>query len=376
MYKFKLFVFILLIVFVLFLIYKKLDTCSDVTQGYKVGLTEITYNDLNRNREIKTAIWYPANNNAKTECASHSIWKRDTLAKNADILDPKLKYPLIMFSHGYGLDKWSNSWFAHFMASQGYIVVTMDHYGNTYDNMIPKYSLRPFERARDISFVLDKLLSLDTSATQTLPADAESYGGHGGMNGFNLAKLIDQNRIGMAGYSQGGAACLWIAGAQASYVNLVDDYNKTNVVEKKALHELFKDQKAYEAALCDFDYNLANSTFKDARIKAVFAMAPGIDEQFVYFNNFAHINIPVFIVAGDADEIIDSDKNAKFYALQIKNAQIKIIPGATHWTFLNEETFLGHLVEPKLIYDKAIALRVKDHEIVGDMALDFFEKNL
>ncbi|MDR3646062.1 MAG: prolyl oligopeptidase family serine peptidase [Candidatus Babeliales bacterium] len=353
MFKFKLIFSVVFIGLLLFLASKKFDSCDYVAQGYKVGLKEITFNDANRNREIKTAIWYPAENSANTECISHSIWKIGNVAKNAKILSGEIKYPLIMFSHGYGLDKWASSWFVHLLASQGYIVVTMDHYGNTQDNMSPYWSIRPFERARDISFVLNKLLE-------------DKY----------WSQKIDKNRIGMAGYSQGGAASLWIAGAQTNYVNIVEDHHKTTQAEKEAMYKLFKDQESYEQELNNFEYDLANSSFKDTRIKAVFAMAPGIDEQFVYFNKFSDINIPVFIIAGDNDEIINADKNAKFYAAQIKNAHIKIIPEATHWTFLNEETFLGRIVEPKLIHDKAMSARIKDHEIVGDIALDFFEKNL
>lgn len=348
---FFLILFILLII--LFLIYKKFDTCSDLMASYKVGLRETTFNDLHRKRELKTAIWYPVDASSNTECISHSIWKIGNISKDSQILNSEIKYPLIMFSHGFGLDRWASSWFAQYLALQGYIVVAMDHYGNTYDNMIPYWSIRPFERARDISFVLDQLLQ-------------DSF----------WSNLIDKDRIGMAGYSQGAAAALWVAGAQANYVNLIQDYNKTYETEKEAIHELFKNQNAYVNALENFDYKIANSIFKDSRIKAVFAMAPGIEEQFVYLSNFSGIDIPVFMATGDADEIIPADTNTQFYATRIKNSQVKILPKASHWVFLNEETFIGKIIEPKLILDKVMADRVKYHEIVGNYALNFFNKNL
>lgn len=355
MYKFKLFVFILLIVFILFSAYKKFDSCADATEGYKVGLKEVTYNDANRNRQLKTAIWYPVNNSENTECISHSIWKVGSVAKNTEILPTKLKYPLILFSHGYSGDRWCNSWFAKFLASKGYIVVTMDHWGNTYDNMIAKWSIRPYERARDINFVLDQLL-IDP----------------------NWSEKIDQNKIGVAGYSQGGAAALLVAGAQTEYASLYDDYEKESDEEKKILHSMFKHQDEYIRELKNFDYKVANGSFKNSKVKAVFSMAPGLDEKFVYFksNGFDNVNIPVFIVAGDSDDIILPEINAKFYASKIKNSQIKILPNVTHWVFLNPGTVVGKALKPLLTIDSSLVDRAKIHETVGNWALNFFNENL
>src|SRR5262249_1134998 len=84
------------------------------------------------------------------------------------------------------------AWFAEFLAARGYIVAALNHYpANPDDSTIAYLANRLWQRARDISLTVSFLLN------------DPFWGG-----------LIDENRIGVAGHSQGGFTALWVAGAK------------------------------------------------------------------------------------------------------------------------------------------------------------------
>ena len=88
------------------------------------------------------------------------------------------------------------AWLAETLASNGYIVAAVNHHGNTAAES--SYQLQGFilwwERARDISVLIDKVL-----------ADPQ-FGTH-----------IDPSRIGVAGFSLGGYTALATVGARLAY---------------------------------------------------------------------------------------------------------------------------------------------------------------
>jgi pimeloyl-ACP methyl ester carboxylesterase len=62
---------------------------------------------------------------------------------------------------------------------------------------------------------------------------------------------------------------------------------------------------------------------RDPRVRAVFAMAPGLADAFLP-DSLALIDIPVAIVAGAADEVVSVKRNAEFFAAKIPRAQLTI----------------------------------------------------
>jgi predicted dienelactone hydrolase len=89
------------------------------------------------------------------------------------------------------------------------------------------------------------------------------------------------------------------------------------------------------------------------------------------------INIPVEIVAGAADRIAPPAENAQFFAANIKNATLTILPGAVgHYTFLDVGTDVGKRQLPDLYVDNPGVDREAVHKQVAQMAADFFEQEL
>lgn len=332
---------------------------------FAIGLSEIQCIDGTRifeekPRTLDIAVWYPVEKSTPTQKVEFGIWKIQDAAKNAPIFSQGKKLPLILFSHGYSGNQWVGTWFAEYMAAHGYIVAAIRHYGNSFRNMIPEICARPWNRAKDISVALDHIL---------VHPDFKNH--------------IDHNRIGVAGFSQGGIASMWIGGVQAELTPemLLEQITLIDNPDLRALH--FKDipTERLDAVLKDFaptDFAQANQSYRDNRIKAAFVIAPGIDEKNLMFTKLglSKASIPMHITIGAAEDASSID-DARFFAEHIPSCTFSIIPGqVTHFTLLNEGTEEGKKIKPMFTVDHESVDRAKVHKSVAAMALKFFERIL
>ncbi|HHC80966.1 MAG TPA: hypothetical protein ENK46_13875, partial [Flavobacteriia bacterium] len=100
--------------------------------AYKIGRKSVTYTDLSRNRPLVTEIWYPTYDiptEKDTVTSRKAPFKTVKTIQNANVA--KGKFPLLLVSHGTGGNRFSMTWFIEKMVQQGYIVVSVGHYGNT-----------------------------------------------------------------------------------------------------------------------------------------------------------------------------------------------------------------------------------------------------
>ena len=156
----------------------------------KTGICTVRFHDQSRQRPLITEVWYPIDENTPAENVQ-GLWLRCAEARDAPIKAAKKKYPLIVMSHGNGGDRMNNSWLAEILASNGYIVASVDHHGNTWNNKIAECFIKIWERPQDVSFVVDQLLEHEW-----------------------LSKHINHKKIGFIGYSLGGHTGIWIAGGK------------------------------------------------------------------------------------------------------------------------------------------------------------------
>ena len=120
----------------------------------------------------------------------------------------------------------------------------------------------------------------------------------------------------------------------------------------------------------------ARDSYRDPRIRAVFAIAPAVGQAFTP-ESLQKITIPVAIVVGRADHIAPVANNAQFFATNIRNAKLTILPGHVgHYTFLDVGTEAGKKQLPQLFVDNPGIDREAVHNQVGQMAAEFFDKEL
>jgi predicted dienelactone hydrolase len=347
---------------------------------FKVGSTFRTFTPPDKSynwrgaktHALRATIWYPAAPSAIEHPVDipglSEIFVLGSTAQDADLAravapapaPASAKFPMIVLSHGTGGSALTMAWLGTALAAQGYITVAVNHPGN---NGAEAYTALGFstwwERSRDLSVVIDSML-----------ADP-MFGGH-----------IDSSRIGAAGFSLGGYTMIEIAGgitdpqafldfcaspradgickSPPEFPTLIEDFQR-----------LSKNDPEFQAAL-----RHAGDSYRDPRVRAVFAMAPALGPAFRPAS-LAKIAIPVMIVAGQADASVPIASSAKYFAANIPGAKLDIFPGnVTHYVFLDSCTEAGRKVQPLLCTDGEGVDRDAVHAKTAALAVEFFRATL
>ncbi|OOQ60894.1 alpha/beta hydrolase family protein [Mucilaginibacter pedocola] len=320
-------------------------------QATKIGQRTIKYNDTARQRPLVTEVWYPTTDSREPFVIPHYPFVHTSTVRDAKL--PEGKHPLIMLSHGTGGGRITLEWLADALVQKGFIVASVDHWGNTYDNKIAINFITPWQRPQDISFVLTGLL-----------------------NDKEWGKAIDANRIGAAGFSIGGYTVIALAGgkmdfnALKAFSNTPEGIKETTIPEFPNLLEQVDEKAA--------DQSFRNSPdLKDKRIKAFFAICPAIGQAFKSKAQLVRITAPLYIVGSQSDSIAPIKTNAVYYHKFIPKSKLLIIPGKTgHYVFLNEATEETKAAGEVYFNDNASVNRKAVHQQVGNVAAKFFETAL
>jgi len=156
---------------------------------YAVGVTRVIFEDTSRptmpngtypgspSRSLTTEIWYP------TDPGPNAVndENRDVpLAHNGG------PFPLIIYSHGFMSGRTGGGYLARHMASYGYITAAPDFPLTRFNAPGGANLLDVVEQPRDVSFLIDQLLVLNSRS--------DSF----------LSHAVDAQRIGLTGLSLGG----------------------------------------------------------------------------------------------------------------------------------------------------------------------------
>ncbi|MBN2471426.1 MAG: prolyl oligopeptidase family serine peptidase [Anaerolineae bacterium] len=173
---------------------------------YWVGVRDVVIGE-GTERPLHASIWYPAlNPDGLEEAITYAVaikgnfglpddW-RAMIAGQA-LLDaaPDMAaapYPLVIYSHGFGVNSQTAAYLTEHLASYGFVVIAPDHI-ELYDPA--EFGESAIERPMDVQQVI---------------AFAEALAGPDG----NMAGLIDTEQIGVAGHSYGGYTALAAAGGR------------------------------------------------------------------------------------------------------------------------------------------------------------------
>ncbi|MBW1295389.1 alpha/beta hydrolase family protein [Aquimarina litoralis] len=323
------------------------SVATKANTAYKIGQKSLTYVDATRNRPLDVEIWYPTTDNPSEQRVKETrkeIFQTIRTIPNASI--PDEKFPILLVSHGTGGNRFSLTWFIKSMVEKGYIVVSLDHYGNSTFNKIPREFVKWWERAIDIQFVLTNVLKDE-----------------------KIGAKIDQSRIGGVGFSLGGYTQIALAGG---YVDR--DSNRTKLPELPPEFPEGEEEIDFEKdPLILASYKKYKDLVKDDRIKAFFVMTPAIGFGFHSKEQTKDIIAPIFIVAGKGDKNTPTPYNAENYHRLIKTSTLYLFDAPVgHYVFLNEGTEFGKKILPELTIDPPKVNRKAIHKETIKLAEDFF----
>lgn len=236
---------------------------------------------------LQITIWYPAR--AGTKQADQTIGKRTNplflTGRWQEHAAPLMgrRFPIIAISHGTGGSALQMAWLAAPLAADGYIVVAVDHPGNSLALYTPAGFGLWWLRARDITLAIDTVLRSP-----------------------RWKPLVDPKHIGAAGFSLGGYTVLELAGARTDLARFATYCKRTRWSACDGPPELphsetqlrvqAEHDKAIARALSE-----AGRSYRDPRIQAIFAIAPAVVPA-IRPDSLRGIAIPAFVVAGRGED--------------------------------------------------------------------------
>lgn len=221
----------------------------------------------------------------------------------------KNSVPLIIISNGIGATRNRFSDFAQNLASEGFAVAIADHPGSNQkwqqdffagihqDN----FEVQEFiDRPLDITFILDQLETLNSSQFN---------------NQLNLQK------VGLFGYSFGGATALALAGAEINFEQLEQDCTPDN---KRFNISLLYQCRALELPRKTY-------SFKDDRIQALFLFVP-FGKSIFGKVGMSNVQVPVFWHATNEDVLtpLVLEQVPGFKQLATPNKYFAVATGIPH----------------------------------------------
>lgn len=316
-----------------------------------------------RTHVLRVTIWYPAASDAREETQWIGprivpFFNAGSAARDAAPA-AGARRPLILLSHGNGGTALQFGWLGAALAAHGFVVVAPNHPGN---NALEDYTVEGFSlwwlRAVDLGAVIDAMLADETFGSR-----------------------IDPRQIGAVGHSLGGYTVIAVAGGITNPAQL-EAFCRSAAADISCkppppASEMRRNANARLISDPDFRqrYEKGGQSYRDERIRAVFAMAPGPGPVFTP-ESLDHISIPVGIVAGSADEVIPPAAAAEALAKAIPHATLKLFPHAGHFVFADNCTRLGGLVFRTSCYDPDGSDREAVHAETIALSLEFFAATL
>jgi predicted dienelactone hydrolase len=228
-------------------------------------------------RPLAWSAWYPTDDARKplehAEAGAPPLFVSQGAVRDAAFSGRQSLYPVVLLSHGTGGTAASLAWLAEGLARQGFVVMGIDHHGNTASE---PYRAEGFlcwwERARDLSVILD----------------------HHAAGPF--ARHLDLDRVLASGFSLGGYTAISLLGGVTQVPLFSECSRKLGWADGPRefpnlgaqVERLLESSPVFRAS-----WERQSISFLDKRIKAAFVCAPAPTVRGVTVESLREITVPV-----------------------------------------------------------------------------------
>ena len=221
--------------------------------------------------------------------------------------------PVVLLSHGSGGNAANLGWIAAALAERGLIVAAPNHPGTTSRDSLPERTIMPWERAWDMTAVLDHL-------ERDPPPGLRP----------------DTGRVAAVGFSLGGHTALRLVGARASKAAFVAYCEGNAELDCGWLAEGGVDLGAIEAPLYE-------GHDRDPRVGAAVAVDPALAQSLAP-ESLRAVEAPVLLVSLGAPQAVPESLRVEALAEALPYAAHHHVEGAVHFSFLGACRLLGKMV--------------------------------
>jgi predicted dienelactone hydrolase len=229
--------------------------------------------------------------------------------------------PIIVISHGLGLDSSNFQYLATHLASYGFAVVVPNHPGSDAKQLRSLLKGRAIEvaepsefqdRPMDVTYILNQLQK-------------------GNQSDSRFKGRLNLQQVGVFGQSLGGYTALALAGAKINFEQLKQDCQPAALQNTWNMSLLFQ-CRALELSISKSgkDYNL-----RDERVKAAIAVNP-ITSSIFGKAGLSQIKTPVMIVSSSDDTVAPalSEQILPFSWLANSQKYLVMLVGGTHFSII------------------------------------------
>ncbi len=257
-------------------------------------------------KKMGLAVWYPAASGAETVFAENPVFRGGLVRKGA--VPRPGKHPVVMLSHGMGGSYLSLNWLASGLAARGAVVVGVNHPNGWFQDRDPVRMFDHWTRAQDVQAALDHVL-----------ADPA------------LSTIADPTRIYAAGFSFGGWTVLSLAGVKGKPEGSI----AYCAAAGKRSHSC-TDLSTFGVDLTKTDRAAWTASYKDARIRAVAAIDPGLTWELDKADvSGADPEKLLLIGLGTGDDRLyatDTSARGSGFEALVPGARVELLAPANHFT--------------------------------------------